>query len=97
MLDEELKPWLVEVNASPSLSATTSSDRDMKSGLIKDVLDIVIPENNTDPITVNYVFKQANLQGPCRDQGDFVVLFDEAEEKKGEKEVVEKRGGRSWK
>lgn len=30
IVDNRLKPWLVEVNASPSLSATTASDRVMK-------------------------------------------------------------------
>ncbi|CAN0112895.1 unnamed protein product, partial [Laminaria digitata] len=30
IVDDQLKPWLVEVNASPSLSATTESDRVMK-------------------------------------------------------------------
>lgn len=36
IVDDQLKPWLVEVNASPSLSATTESDRVMKvfQGLI---------------------------------------------------------------
>ena len=30
IIDDNLKPWLIEVNASPSLSATTISDRIMK-------------------------------------------------------------------
>jgi tubulin polyglutamylase TTLL1 len=43
IIDANLKPWLVEVNASPSLSATTRSDRQMKSTLINDVLDVAVP------------------------------------------------------
>ncbi|KAJ3341810.1 putative tubulin polyglutamylase ttll1 [Entophlyctis luteolus] len=44
IIDSNLKPWLIEVNASPSLSATTKSDRFMKHTLINDILNIVIPE-----------------------------------------------------
>ena len=43
--DSELKPWLIEVNASPSLSATTCADRLMKHSLINDILDIVVPDD----------------------------------------------------
>eukprot|EP01138_Halocafeteria_seosinensis_P000787 gb/GECG01000808.1/.p1 GENE.gb/GECG01000808.1/~~gb/GECG01000808.1/.p1 ORF type:complete len:717 (+),score=115.40 gb/GECG01000808.1/:1-2151(+) len=44
LLDDNLTPWLIEVNASPSLSATTEADRRMKSSIVSDMLDIVIPE-----------------------------------------------------
>ncbi|KAG6622146.1 tubulin-tyrosine ligase family [Phytophthora cinnamomi] len=42
IVDENLKPWLVEVNASPSLSTTTREDRNMKSRLLRDVLELAI-------------------------------------------------------
>lgn len=48
IVDEDVRPWLIEVNASPSLSATTSSDRMMKHCIISDVLDIVVPERFPD-------------------------------------------------
>lgn len=36
-----LKPWLLEVNASPSLSADTDSDYRMKRALLSDMLDVI--------------------------------------------------------
>lgn len=45
IIDENLRPWLIEVNASPSLSATTEGDRLMKHALINDILNIVAPAN----------------------------------------------------
>ncbi|GMH79404.1 hypothetical protein TrST_g8540 [Triparma strigata] len=41
MIDDTLKPWLIEVNASPSLSASTQEDYVMKCEMLNDVLDIV--------------------------------------------------------
>jgi tubulin polyglutamylase TTLL1 len=51
MIDAALKPWLLEVNASPSLSASTESDRVLKLGLISDVLDLVMPADFFEPAT----------------------------------------------
>jgi tubulin polyglutamylase TTLL1 len=45
IIDDTLRPWLIEVNASPSLSATTSSDKMMKHTLINDIINVVVPEN----------------------------------------------------
>jgi len=54
LIDADLKPWLVEVNASPSLSTTTEADRVMKLGLLRDIYNIVAP--NVPP-TVHDSFK----------------------------------------
>ncbi|EPZ31072.1 tubulin tyrosine ligase-like family, member 1 [Rozella allomycis CSF55] len=45
IIDENLKPWLVEVNASPSLTSTTPSDKQMKQSLINDCFNIVVPDD----------------------------------------------------
>ena len=36
LIDEQLKPWLIEVNSSPSLSSTTDMDRNLKMGVINE-------------------------------------------------------------
>eukprot|EP00003_Mantamonas_plastica_P011496 TRINITY_DN2121_c0_g1_i2.p1 TRINITY_DN2121_c0_g1~~TRINITY_DN2121_c0_g1_i2.p1 ORF type:complete len:281 (-),score=78.02 TRINITY_DN2121_c0_g1_i2:187-1029(-) len=41
MIDEDLKPWLIEVNASPSVTADTDSDYRFKFGLLDDTLDVI--------------------------------------------------------
>ena len=41
MLDANLKPWLIEINGSPSMTANTPADRRLKNGLLDDTLTIV--------------------------------------------------------
>ena len=41
MIDENLKPWLLEVNASPSLTANTEDDYLLKCEMLNGVLDVV--------------------------------------------------------
>lgn len=41
ILDDKLKPWLLEVNASPSLTANTPSDYRMKFDLLDDVFNVL--------------------------------------------------------
>ena len=42
IVDRDLKPWLLEVNASPSLTTTTLADRILKMTLLNDTFDIVL-------------------------------------------------------
>lgn len=72
MIDSNLKPWLIEVNASPSLSATTAADRILKSTLINDTFRIVIRKEFPDIPFNDYkhLIAEKNL-------GDFRVLVNE--------------------
>jgi tubulin polyglutamylase TTLL1 len=70
IVDSNLKPWLIEVNASPSLTYTTVSDRIMKLNLIDDVLGIVIPPSGIPDVKWNKTPLPNSL-------GGFYTLYDE--------------------
>lgn len=40
LLDAELRPWLLEVNISPSMRASSSNDYAIKEPLIRDTLNL---------------------------------------------------------
>ena len=46
LIDDDLKPWLLEVNASPSLTGDVAADYDLKHCVIQDTLDIVDVEGS---------------------------------------------------
>jgi tubulin polyglutamylase TTLL9 len=41
MIDNLLTPWLIECNASPSLTANTDADARLKVGLLDDVFTVL--------------------------------------------------------
>ena len=45
LFDAKLKPWLIEVNASPSLTGTTPSDYNTKLDLLDDTFTVIDMEN----------------------------------------------------
>mmetsp|Transcript_17931 Transcript_17931/g.54859 ORF Transcript_17931/g.54859 Transcript_17931/m.54859 type:complete len:293 (+) Transcript_17931:180-1058(+) len=78
LIDANLKAWLVEVNASPSLSCTTQSDRIMKTALIRDVLRVAVPDSlGEEP------FRGAQAWNPP-EFGEFTTLYDESLDPDGE-------------
>lgn len=48
LIDNNCKPWLIEINASPSLSTTNKADKILKTCLINDVFTIVTPAEWTE-------------------------------------------------
>lgn len=86
IIDSKLKPWLVEVNASPSLTTTTGPDKVLKNALIRDMFDIVVPPEDSPSD-----FRAGMWSGPCRDVGGFVVLYDEEAEREAERQKEEGR------
>jgi len=41
LIDSELKPWLCEINASPSLTASNSTDYTLKHSMLTDILNVL--------------------------------------------------------
>ena len=41
LIDADLKPWLCEINASPSLTASNQADYDLKYAMLSDVLNVL--------------------------------------------------------
>lgn len=73
LIDEALKPWLIEVNASPSLTASTETDRTLKMGVVHDTFQIVVPPDWQDP-------ESKHGANTCKESqvGNFTVIIDEA-------------------
>lgn len=61
---------MIEVNASPSLTATTSNDRVLKSKLISDILNIIVPPSELPDARWNRTPDKSAL-------GNFYLLYDE--------------------
>lgn len=51
ILDEALKPWLLEVNLSPALSVDSQTDIDLKQPLLRDMIGLTTLDldTKTDP------------------------------------------------
>lgn len=56
LIDDTLKPWLLEVNSKPSLNATTDSDRILKKKLIESILNIVVDKQRGEDNNFKVLF-----------------------------------------
>ncbi|RLU21017.1 hypothetical protein DMN91_007633 [Ooceraea biroi] len=70
IIDNNLKPWLIEVNASPSLTSTTVNDRILKYKLIDNILSVVLPPDGMPDVKWNKLPSPDAL-------GNFELLLDE--------------------
>ncbi|OUM64814.1 hypothetical protein PIROE2DRAFT_8269, partial [Piromyces sp. E2] len=81
IIDDQLKPWLIEVNASPSLTATTSSDRILKHELINDIINIVLPEDFPEGRSCKGVCSGVNKDKKCWDESNTANNTDKLADK----------------
>jgi tubulin polyglutamylase TTLL1 len=73
LIEDNLKPWLIEVNASPSLSTTTEADRKLKMQVMQDVFQIVVPPEWFDDSSKHGTNLCKDLQA-----GSFNLIVDES-------------------
>ncbi|XP_064224182.1 uncharacterized protein LOC135271259 isoform X2 [Aotus nancymaae] len=70
IIDDKLKPWLIAVNASPSLTFSTANDRILKYNLINDTLNIAVPNGEIPDCKLN-------KSPPKEVLGNYEILYDE--------------------
>ena len=54
LIDTALRPHLIEVNASPSLTVSTENDKFLKEEVLYDTLNLVAPPNFPEPTSMPY-------------------------------------------
>lgn len=98
LLDQNLRPWLLEVNASPSLSATTPEDRILKVRLINDVLNTVVPPNLGGSPHQGVERRVGTTWCDADIIGGFVCILDDTKQRdeKREKERDRRRPRSGW-
>jgi tubulin polyglutamylase TTLL1 len=95
LIEDNLKPWLIEINASPALTTTTDADRILKMNLIRDVFQIVIPPDWTEE------GNKVHGANTCKDikVGSFDLIIDESQTdlvEKAKKLQTNKKTGTLW-
>jgi tubulin polyglutamylase TTLL6/13 len=66
MLDAKLKPWMIEVNHTPSFNADTGTDEQVKADLLKDTFEIIqmsVEHRKAKEWEIRTEKKQQEIQG----------------------------------
>ena len=97
IIDHNLRPWLIEVNASPSLSTTTLQDRLLKFRVINDTLNIVSPlewlsmtKNTGAPSDQLPSYANMRASSPREQVGSFKLVHDELRDDAVARAILEK-------
>lgn len=89
LLDSRLKPWLIEVNISPSLHSSSSLDLDVKSPLATEVFNMAryhIPNRIKvkDQVDIAEKMGYGNISNLCFDRRLYIKEISKAERSKQE-------------
>ncbi|XP_017784470.1 PREDICTED: probable tubulin polyglutamylase TTLL1 [Nicrophorus vespilloides] len=87
IIDNKLKPWLIEVNASPSLTSTTANDRILKYKLLDNIFSIIVPPSGFPDTRWNKIPTKEAMK-------DFELLIDEEIIQNEDPETSEKYGAK---
>ncbi|XP_001600453.1 probable tubulin polyglutamylase TTLL2 isoform X1 [Nasonia vitripennis] len=69
LIDDNLKPWLIEVNVSPALSNDCEVDSEVKKPLLHDLFDLLgLPVCNTG-LSLFTIWANANIEEEEEDEG----------------------------
>ena len=66
LIDEDLRPWLIEVNSSPAMAQDHPIDRKIKSSLMEDTLRLVDPLNFDRTVLKDLIERQFPSAGAKR-------------------------------
>ena len=83
LIDDTCKPWLIEINASPSLTTTTRRDRELKMDVLRSIYEIVVPEDWGDEAGKYGTNTNTNPR-----VGGFSILYDEAQDNMNRKAMM---------